>query len=103
MFTVKQDGQGRYIISIRKGNSTKVAALQYVVYAMEHYFGESIPGYSDGPFDRAKHNHHNEQCGCCPLCKKAAPAKAVPTIGSGDKVPPGDATIAPYTPTPPAH
>ena len=30
-----------------------------------------------------------------------APVRPVPTVGSGDKVPPGDATIAPYTP--PAH
>ena len=76
MFTVTSDGMGHYIISIGDGKPTEAATLQYVGYAMEHYFRDRLHGYGDGPFDYEKHRQHNEDCGCCPLCAKMAEAAA---------------------------
>jgi len=61
-------GRG-FKISIGDGKTYPARDLQEVVYALEHYFGKAVPGYSTEPFDRQKHFQHAEECDCCPLCR----------------------------------
>lgn len=66
MFTIQKDAMGRYRISIGNGKPTSSKDLQGVVYALQHYFRESIPEY---PYDYESHIKHAASCDCCPLCK----------------------------------
>jgi len=56
----------RYKISIGTGKTFSAANLQEVVYALQHYFRESIAEY---PFDYKKHQEHAKECNCCPFCR----------------------------------
>jgi hypothetical protein len=69
MFTVEKQSTGEYLISIGIGRKVKAESLQYVAYALEHYFQDRLPGYGEGKFDMLKHREHNKECGCCPLCR----------------------------------
>jgi hypothetical protein len=56
---------GVYLIDIGTGTRYCANDLQAVVYALQHYFRESIPMY---PFEYHSHVKHNKECNCCPLC-----------------------------------
>ena len=65
MFKVEQCNN-RYKISIGTGKTASARTLQEVVYALQHYFQESIAEY---PFDYQKHKDHAKECDCCPFCR----------------------------------
>ena len=73
MFTVSSTYNKQFGISIGTGTTFHAGTLQEVVYGLEHYFDQAVPGYSKSPFDRTHHREHQTQCGCCPLCKSASP------------------------------
>ena len=57
----------RYKISIGTGETYRANNLQEVVYALQHYFQESIPMY---PFEYHRHAEQNKIDNRCPLCTK---------------------------------
>ncbi len=65
MFKVESYGGQGYKISVGTGKTARAKNLQEVVYALQHYFRESIAEY---PWDYAKHIEHSKECGCCPFC-----------------------------------
>ena len=51
----------------------KATSIQEVVYALEHYYREPVPGYSNAKGDFwQNHVDHAKQCSCCPLCRNGA-------------------------------
>ena len=62
-------GQG-YSLNIGNGKTAHAANLQEVVYGLEHYFRDGVPGYSGDKFDYQKHIEHSKVCSCCPLCRE---------------------------------
>ncbi len=58
---------GGYLVNVHTGKNYTARNLQEVVYALQHYFKESIAEY---PYDYEKHVAHSKECDCCPLCRK---------------------------------
>jgi hypothetical protein len=56
-----------YHISIGTGKTYTANNLQEVVYALQHFFRESIPQY---PFEFHNINMETKQYSDCPFCRK---------------------------------
>ena len=69
--TMKIERQLRgFHISIGDHKGHQANNIQEVVYALEHYYRQPVPGYSTAKGDFwQSHLDHAKECSCCPLCR----------------------------------
>lgn len=69
-YHVERTPDGKYKIGIGVGRTFKANDLTEVSRGLTHYFNDVVNVTEKSPFDRAAHLKHNDECDCCPLCRK---------------------------------